>query len=107
MTPASKFGSLLRSVRKSRKLKIWEVAEKVNVEVKHLGRIERGEKKPSFDLIVALADHLNVSPAKFFEFDGEVTDHKVLRKQIDRLLIEQDPKILQKARQILAILLEA
>jgi cytoskeletal protein RodZ len=45
MTPASKFGSLLRSVRKSRKLKIWQVAEKVDVEVKHLGRIERGEKK--------------------------------------------------------------
>jgi transcriptional regulator with XRE-family HTH domain len=106
MTPASKFGSLLRSVRKSRKLKIWQVAEKVDVEVKHLGRIERGEKKPSFDLIVALADYLNVSPSKFFEFDAGITDAKAVRKQIDRLLAQQDPKHLQKARQILAILFD-
>ena len=107
MTPASKFGSLLRSVRKSRKLKIWQVAEKVDVEVKHLGRIERGEKKPSFDLIVALANYLNVSPSKFFEFDAEIADAKALRKQIDRLLIKQDSVRLIKARQILAILLES
>ena len=107
MTPASKFGSLLRSVRKSRKLKIWQVAEKVDVEVKHLGRIERGEKKPSFDLIVALANYLNVSPSKFFDFDAEIADAKALRKQIDRLLTKQDSGRLLKARQILAILLES
>jgi transcriptional regulator with XRE-family HTH domain len=107
MTPASKFGSLLRSVRKSRKLKIWQVAEKVDVEVKHLGRIERGEKKPSFDLIVALAEYLNVSPSRFFEFDAGIADQKALRKQIDRLLAQQDLKHLQKAQQILAILLDS
>ena len=107
MTPESKFGSLLRSVRKSRKLKIWQVAEKVDVEVKHLGRIERGEKKPSFDLIVALANYLNVSPSKFFVFDAEISDAKALRKQIDRLLTKQDSGRLLKARQILAILLES
>jgi transcriptional regulator with XRE-family HTH domain len=107
MTPASKFGRLLRSVRKSRKLKIWQVAEKVDVEVKHLGRIERGEKKPSFDLIVALANHLNVSPSKFFEFDADIADAKALRKQIDQLLTQQDWGRLLKARQILAILLES
>jgi len=107
MTPASKFGRLLRSVRESRKLKIWQVAESVDVEVKHLGRIERGEKKPSFDLIVALADYLNVSPSKFFEFDANIADRKLLRKQIDRLLAQGDPKHLQKARQILAILFES
>jgi transcriptional regulator with XRE-family HTH domain len=44
MTAASQFGGLVRSVRKSRKLKIWQVAEKVDIEVKHLGRIERGER---------------------------------------------------------------
>lgn len=107
MTPASKFGELLRSVRKSKKLKIWQVAEKVDVEVKHLGRIERGEKKPSFDLIVALANYLNVSPSKFFEFDAEVADPKALRKQIDRLLTQQDPGRLQKASEILVILFES
>jgi transcriptional regulator with XRE-family HTH domain len=106
MIPTAKFGSLLRSVRKSRKLKIWQVAEKVEVEVKHLGRIERGEKKPSFDLIIALARCLNVSPAKFFEFDAEVADHTALRKQVNRLLAQRDPERVQKARQILGIFLD-
>src|SRR5882762_10535690 len=87
MTPASKFGSLLRSVRKSRKLKIWQVAEKVDVEVKHLGRIERGERQPSFDLIISLAKCLDVSPSKFFDFDS-AADPKTIRKNIDHLLSE-------------------
>jgi transcriptional regulator with XRE-family HTH domain len=106
MTPASKFGNLLRSTRKSRNLKLWQVAEKVDVEVKHLGRIERGEKKPSFDLIIALADCLNVPPAAFFEFTSEGADGKSLRKEIDRLLNEQDLKRLHKVRQVLAILVD-
>ena len=87
-------------------MKLWQVAEKVDVEVKHLGRIERGEKKPSFDLIIALADCLSVSPAAFFEFNSEGADEKSLRKQIDRLLNEQDLKRLQKVRQVLAIVVD-
>lgn len=100
MTAASQFGSLLRSVRKSRKLKIWQVAEKVDIEVKHLGRIERGERQPSFDLIVALAECLNVSPAAFFDFDSTV-DPKTLRRNIDRLLSDLDPQKLLQARKAL------
>jgi hypothetical protein len=72
-------------VRKSRKLKIWQVAEKVDIEVKHLGRIER------------------VSPARFFEFDS-AADPKTLRKNIDRILIRLDPKQLAHARQVLSVL---
>jgi transcriptional regulator with XRE-family HTH domain len=103
MTAASQFGGLVRSVRKSRKLKIWQVAERVDIEVKHLGRIERGERQPSFDLIIALAKCLNVSPAKFFEFES-TADPKTLRKNIDHLLSSLDPKQLAHVRQILSAL---
>ena len=106
MTAALKFGNRLRSVRKSKNLKIWQIAEKVNVEVKHLGRIERGEKKPSFDLIIALAEHLGVSPSQFFDFDAIDTDPKPLRKQINRVLAHSDGKSLRRARKILEILFE-
>ena len=103
MTPASQFGGLVRSARKSRKLKIWQVAEKVDIEVKHLGRIERGERKPSFDLIISLAKCLNVSPSKFFEFEA-ATDPKTLRKNIDQSLSGLDPKQLGQVRQVLRAL---
>jgi transcriptional regulator with XRE-family HTH domain len=101
VTPASQFGSMLRSIRKSRKLKIWQVAEKVDIEVKHLGRIERGERQPSFDLIISLAKCLNVSPSKFFEFES-VADPKTLRKNIDQLLSGLDGKQLGQVRQVLS-----
>jgi transcriptional regulator with XRE-family HTH domain len=100
MTPASQFGVLLRSVRKSRNLKIWQVAESVDIEVKHLGRIERGERQPSFDLIISLAKCLNVSPSKFFEFES-TADPKIVRKSIDQLLSNLDAKQLGQARQVL------
>jgi transcriptional regulator with XRE-family HTH domain len=105
VTPASQFGSLVRFVRKSRKLKIWQLAERVDIEVKHLGRIERGERKPSFDLIISLAKSLNVSPAKFFESEP-TTDPRALRKSIDQLLSGLDPKQLGHARQILSSLFQ-
>jgi len=103
MTPASQFGLLVRSVRKSKKLKIWQVAEKVDIEVKHLGRIERGERQPSFDLIISLAKYLNVSPSKFFEFES-TGDPKILRKNIEQLLLGLDAKQLGQARQLLSAL---
>jgi transcriptional regulator with XRE-family HTH domain len=100
VTAASQFGGLLRSVRKSRKLKIWQVAEKVDIEVKHLGRIERGERQPSFNLIIALAKCLNVSPSDFFDFDSTV-DSKALRRNIDQFLSGLDTEQLRHARKVL------
>src|ERR1700683_5670834 len=100
MTPASQFGGLVRSVRKSRKLKIWQVAEKVDVEVKHLGRIERGERQPSFDLIVSLAKCLNVSPSKFFDFES-ADDSKALRKSIDQTLSVLDTQQMRQGSPLL------
>src|SRR5579863_3956232 len=103
MTPAAKFGALVRSVRKARKLKSWQVAEKVDIEVKHLGRIERGERQPSFDLIVSLAKCLNVSPAKFFDFES-ADDSKALRKSIDQSLSALDAQQMRQVSQLLKAL---
>jgi transcriptional regulator with XRE-family HTH domain len=100
MTSASQFGNKVRFIRKSRKLKIWQVAEKVGVEVKHLGRIERGERQPSFDLIMSLASCLNVSPSKFFDFES-TDDPKILRKNIDQFLLTLDAKQLAQIRNVL------
>jgi transcriptional regulator with XRE-family HTH domain len=99
ITAAAKFGELVRSTRRAKGLKVWEVAERVDIDAKHLGRIERGEKQPSFDLIMALARVLNVSPSRFFEFD--LAEPMALRKQIDLLLKDRNPSELQRAREVL------
>jgi transcriptional regulator with XRE-family HTH domain len=101
MTPAAQFGRRLREIRKARNLKIGELAERAETGVKHLGRVERGEKQPSFELIIAMAKALNVSAAKFFEFDQPQPDPKALRKQLDRFLAGRDSEQLQQIQRVL------
>jgi transcriptional regulator with XRE-family HTH domain len=101
MNASAQFGTRLRTVRKARKLKIGQLADRVDIGVKHLGRLERGEKHPSFELIIALAQAMNVSPATFFEFDPPQTDPRILKKQLDQLLAERDVKQLQQVQRLL------
>lgn len=101
MTPAEQFGKRLRQIRKGHKLKIAQLAERSDTGVKHLGRVERGEKQPSFDLIIALASAMNVSPAKFFEFDSLQSDPKSVRKQVDQFLARQDIEQLKQIQRAL------
>ena len=73
---------------------------------KHLGRIERGEKVPSFELIIALAKELNTSPATFFHFENANADSKFLAQQLQALLTQRDAKQLRKAFRVLQATLE-
>lgn len=107
MTSAAQFGHRLREVRKAQKLKIGELAERANTGVKHLGRVERGEKQPSFELIIALAGAMNVSAAKFFEFEPPQADPKVIRKQLDQFLARQDAKQLRRVQRLLAVFFDS
>jgi transcriptional regulator with XRE-family HTH domain len=106
MNEAELFGRLVRATRKDRKLSLGQLAEKANTGVKHLGRIERGEKLPSFELIVALARALNVSPSTFFHFENVNVDPKFLTQQLQALLAKRDAKQLRKAYRVLQATLE-
>ncbi|HWO30657.1 MAG TPA: helix-turn-helix transcriptional regulator [Candidatus Acidoferrum sp.] len=73
---------------------------------KHLGRIERGEKVPSFELIVALARELGASPSAFFHFENANVDPKFLTQQLQALLAKRDAQQLRKAFRVLQATLE-
>jgi transcriptional regulator with XRE-family HTH domain len=106
MNEAELFGRLVRATRKDRKMSIGKLAEQVDIGVKHLGRIERGEKVPSFELIIALAKELNTSPATFFHFENANADSKFLAQQLQALLTQRDAKQLRKAFRVLQATLE-
>ena len=106
MNEAELFGRLLRATRKDRKVSLGKLAEKVDIGVKHLGRIERGEKVPSFELIIALAKELNTSPATFFHFENANADSKFLAQQLQALLTQRDARQLRKAFRVLQATLE-
>jgi transcriptional regulator with XRE-family HTH domain len=100
------FGKRVRTIRKAARITQERAAEKAGLNAKYVGQIERGEKRPSFDAIVALAKALDISPASFFHFDKEESDAKVLHKKIEILLRDCTPHELQHAYKVLQALLE-
>jgi transcriptional regulator with XRE-family HTH domain len=106
MDTAERFGCRVRAIRKARKLTISELAERADADAKHLGRVERGEKRPSFELIMSLARALEVSPETFFHSQRPINDRDSLKKQITRLLDDVELAQLQCAHRILKALLE-
>src|SRR5208282_3935372 len=106
MSAAQQFGNRLRTLRKLQKLKIGQLAEKADTGVKHLGRIERGEKQPSFELIISLAKALEVSPGTLFDFEPSQHDPKSLRTQLLHLFEKKDAKQLLQAKRLLKALFE-
>lgn len=107
MNEAALFGRLLRATRKAHKLSLGQLAEKAGTDPKHLGRIERGEKQPSFKLIIELAKAMNVSASAFFQFDDARADQKSAKRQVQQLLNSADMRQLQKAYRVLRTMLEA
>ena len=86
MEQAKLFGRRVRAIRKAARITQERIAEQAQINPKYLGELERGEKKPSFDALIALAKALRVPPVAFFQFDREERDDKTLRKKIDSLL---------------------
>ena len=100
------FGKRVRAIRKAARITQEKAAEAAHLNSKYLGEIERGEKRPSFEAIIALAKGLNVSPDAFFHFDREETDEKTVRRKIEVLLKDANPGQLLQVHRIIKALLE-
>lgn len=105
MNEATVFGRRVRAIRKANRLTLDQAAEKVQLDAKYLARIERGEKRPSFETIFALSRVFNVPVSALFMFDREEKDARNLRRRIDKLLNQCNPEqLLQAYRHIQAII---
>lgn len=100
------FGRRVRAVRKAAKITQEKAAEAAHLNSKYLGEIERGEKRPSFEAVMALAKALNVSPEVFFRFDSEESDERTLRRGIETVLREANLAQLRQVQRILRAVLE-
>lgn len=100
------FWKRVRTIRKAANITQEDAAERAKIHAKYLGEIERGEKRPSFEAILALADALGTSPAAFFQFDKEESSERVLRKKIDALIGAVSADDLQRVYRVLRAMLE-
>lgn len=62
-------GGNLRRARKARGLSQEKLAAEVDLDMRQLGRIERGESFPSMGALIRLAEILGVEPAEMLRRD--------------------------------------
>lgn len=88
-------GRRIKELRKMRGLSQEELSEKVDIDPKHLSRIEVGRGFPSLDTLEKIAKALNVEMKDFFEFAHEAKSAKELMRTLESLTKETDEERLR------------
>jgi transcriptional regulator with XRE-family HTH domain len=97
-------GKNIRSVRDSLGLSREVVAEKADIDADYLGEIERGEKWPALWMIRSIARALEVSPEKFFEFDGTEEPSASISERFERVVSRGTPEQQEQALRLVRAL---
>jgi len=81
-------GARIKEIRKARGLTQEQLAEMIDVEQKHVSRIESGKNFPSIDLLEKMAAALNVPLMGFFDFLHLEEDEGIVN--LEAMLMELD-----------------
>ena len=89
---ATEFAARLSTLRKAQGMTQEEMAEALNISLEHLSKMERGKRKrkPSIDLIIAMACYFHVS-----------TDYLLMGKDHD--MVDSRTKLLNVVTQLTEI----
>lgn len=82
-------GARIREIRKARGLTQEQLAEMIDVEQKHVSRIESGKNYPTIDRLEKMAAALNVPLMGFFEF-MHLQDDDESAVNLEKMLLELD-----------------
>jgi transcriptional regulator with XRE-family HTH domain len=88
-------GARIKELRKTKGLTQDQLSEIIDIDAKHLSRIEVGRSYPSLDLLEKTAVALRVELKDFFEYEHLVKSSTDLQKGIQALLQEADTEKLQ------------
>lgn len=97
-------GVRIKELRKTRGLSQEQLSGKIDIDPKHLSRIESGRSFPSLDTLEKLANALQVEVKDFFEFAHEAKNTRELKEIINNLLKEVDDEQLRLAVKVLRAL---
>lgn len=79
-------GAKITEIRLSRKLTQAQLAEKVNVSVETISRMERGVSFPSLKTLENIANSLNTPLKTFFEFYEHPPKNKSFERKLSKLI---------------------
>jgi transcriptional regulator with XRE-family HTH domain len=82
-------GERIRELRKSRGLTQEQLAELVEIEQKHVSRLELGKSYPTIERLEKIAQAVNVPLQTFFDFI-HLADQQTQAKSIDEMFKELD-----------------
>ena len=103
MTWAKRFGQAVREARESRKLTVLKAAKAIKVRPSVLRDLERGTKKPSFEIIFRIARTYRVEARDLFLW-AETQTAPELRRMIKGLIEKCSMRELRKIHRIAMIL---
>ena len=93
-------GLRIKELRKSKGLSQEELAERAETSPNYLSRMERGTENPTLDMLIKLANALEVEMWEMFDFGHEVS-LKELRETMSSFLKELDDEKLRMAVKLL------
>ena len=82
-------GARIKEIRKARGLTQEQLAEMIDVEQKHVSRIESGKNYPTIDLLEKMAAALKVPLMGFFDF-MHMQDDDESAVNLEKMLLELD-----------------
>ncbi|MDA2934831.1 helix-turn-helix domain-containing protein [Acidobacteria bacterium AH-259-D05] len=81
-----KIGQRIREARKEKGISQEQLAERSNLSHTYVGRLERGEKQPSLDTLVTIAEAVQVSPVDLLMDLDVKLGKKLVRSRIKKLV---------------------
>jgi len=93
-------GKRIQELRKARGLSQEKIAEKADISSTYLSRIECGRENPTLDMLIKLADALEVEIWEMFDF-GHVKSHKELKNSLQSILKTADEPTLRLALKVI------
>jgi len=81
-------GARLKELRRLRGLSQEKLAEMIDIDPKHISRIEVGRSFPSMDTLAAIAKSLKMELKGFFEFSHQKKSSQEIAKEICNLVKE-------------------
>lgn len=99
-------GALIKEIRKARGLTQEQLAEKIDVDQKHVSRIELGKSFPSIVRLEKMADALNVPLMGFFDFLHLEEDDDVI-VNLEAMLMELDGNSRKIAYRLIRAIIKA
>jgi transcriptional regulator with XRE-family HTH domain len=93
-------GKRIKEIRRSKHLSQEQLAEKADINSKYLSRMERGTENPTLDMLIKLANALDVEMWEMFDF-GHVKSHKELKESLQNIIKTADEPSLRLALKII------